>query len=86
MALFRPEYYGVIEDENGQNLKGIGEIIFLKQQEDETGTLKCKFDGVRGWSDLEEDFRFPNSESGQDFTVPISARPGMEDETDTIPF
>jgi hypothetical protein len=86
LGFYRAEYYGILEDEEGRSLKNVGEIIFLKQQEDTTGILKCKFDGVRGWSDLEEDFRFPNSESGQDFTVPISARPGMEDETDTIPF
>lgn len=86
IGFYRPEYYAILEDETGQSLKGIGEIIFLKQQEDETGTLKCKFDGVRGWSDFHEDFRIPTSEPGTDFTVPVSERPSMDDEINTIPF
>lgn len=85
MALYRPEYYGVLEDGDGNSLNGIGQIIFLKQQEDETGELWCKFDGVTGWSDMETDFRFPQSEPGQDFTLPASDRPGMGDEN-SIPF
>jgi len=85
LGFYRAEYYGILEDEEGNSLKGMGEIIFLKQQEDETGTLKCKFDGVTGWSDMETDFRFPQSEPGQDFTLPASDRPGMGDEN-SIPF
>lgn len=87
LGFYRPEYYGIMEDENGQSLKGVGEIIFLKQQEDETGTLQCTFDGVRGWSDLQkDDFRFPAVDPGQDFSVPASARPDLGNEVDTIPF
>ena len=85
LGFYRPEYYGIDEFEDGTSTKGYGEIIFLKQQEDETGTLKCRFDGVRGWSDAEPDFRFPNSEAGRDFTVPASAQ-RMNDEENPIPF
>ena len=86
---YRPEYYGIMEMEDGRSTKGVGELIFAKQQEDSTGTLNCAFDEVRGWKDL-DDYRFPTFESGTtipplDYSIPASARPDLDNDKD-IPF
>lgn len=36
--LYRPEYYGITEDENGQSLKGKAEVIFAKHRNGAVGT------------------------------------------------
>jgi len=43
--LYRPEYYGISEDENGQSTQGVLELIIAKQRNGSTGTVKLKFDG-----------------------------------------
>lgn len=42
--IYRPEYYGILEDENGQSLKGVAEIIFAKHRNGPTGTVEVKFE------------------------------------------
>jgi KaiC/GvpD/RAD55 family RecA-like ATPase len=86
--LYRPEMYGILENEKGESLKALGEIIFAKQRMRKTGVVLAGFDenGIKGWHDLEE-----NHDQGQtierptytDYNVPASARP-MSDED--IPF
>jgi hypothetical protein len=54
IAPYRAEYYGILEDENGNALTGKAEIVFLKNQRD--GLFKPStvgFDGIRGFFDLE---------------------------------
>lgn len=41
--IYRPEYYQILEDEEGQSLKGIGEIIIAKHRNGALGTVKLKF-------------------------------------------
>ena len=41
--IYRPEYYQILEDEEGQSLKGIGEIIISKHRNGALGTVKLKF-------------------------------------------
>ncbi len=41
--IYRPEYYGLIEDENGQPTEGIGEIIVAKHRNGSLDTVKLKF-------------------------------------------
>jgi len=41
--IYRPEYYGILEDENGQSLKGVAEIIIAKHRNGATDTVKVKF-------------------------------------------
>lgn len=43
--IYRPEYYGINEDENGMSTKGIAEIIYAKHRDGELGTVKCEFIG-----------------------------------------
>jgi len=41
--IYRPEYYQILEDENGQSLKGIAEFIIAKHRHGALDTLKLKF-------------------------------------------
>ena len=41
--IYRPEYYQILEDEEGQSLKGIGEVIIAKHRNGALGTVKLRF-------------------------------------------
>jgi replicative DNA helicase len=43
--VYRPEYYQIMEDETGQSLKGVAEIIYAKHRDGELGTVKSEFIG-----------------------------------------
>lgn len=84
IAPYRAEYYGIIEDENGNSLVGKGEIIFLKNQND--GLFQPKivgFDGIKGWYDIEQD-PFEYHEQGKTLphiiNIPAGARPDLNDD------
>ncbi len=44
--LYRPEYYGITEDENGESVKGLQEMIIAKHRNGSTGTVYQKFNGA----------------------------------------
>ena len=57
LFLYRPEYYGLTEDEQGRSTIGIGEAIVAKHRNGETGTVPLRFVGKYvKFIDLEEDF------------------------------
>jgi len=41
--IYRPEYYGILEDEQGMSLKGIAEFIVAKHRHGALDTVKLKF-------------------------------------------
>jgi replicative DNA helicase len=41
--IYRPEYYGLVEDENGMPTDGIGEIIVAKHRNGSLDTVRLKF-------------------------------------------
>lgn len=41
--LNRPEYYGIMKDDNGDSLEGVAEVIIGKQRNGPTGTVKLAF-------------------------------------------
>ncbi len=41
--IYRPEYYGILEDEQGQSLKGVAEFIVAKHRHGALDTVKLKF-------------------------------------------
>jgi replicative DNA helicase len=45
MFLYRPEYYGLNEDENGESTLGTGEVIIAKHRNGSLDTVKLKFIG-----------------------------------------
>lgn len=43
MFLYRPEYYGITQDENGQATTGVGEVIIGKNRSGSTETVQLRF-------------------------------------------
>lgn len=43
--IYRPEYYKVVEGENGEDLRGVAEIIIAKHRNGETDTARLKWIG-----------------------------------------
>ena len=53
--IYRPEYYSILEDEEGQSLKGVAEIIVAKHRNGALKTVKLKFtDQFAKFSDLDD--------------------------------
>lgn len=59
--LHRPEYYGIMQDEEGLNTAGTGEVIIAKSQTGATGTVIAAFNGITGWSDLSAEPAMPTT-------------------------
>jgi replicative DNA helicase len=54
--LYRPEYYGITEDDNNQPIHGVGEVIIAKHRNGSQDTVCLKFEGkYTKFLDLEED-------------------------------
>jgi replicative DNA helicase len=59
MVLFihRPEYYGFLEDEEGNSLVGLAEIIVAKHRNGAVGDIKLRFRKEQAkFSDLDDNF------------------------------
>lgn len=57
LFLYRPEYYGLTEDEEGRPTAGVGEVIIAKHRNGETGIVPLRFVGKYvKFVDLEDDF------------------------------
>jgi replicative DNA helicase len=68
LFLYRPEYYGLTEDEEGRSTVGIGEVIIAKHRNGETGTVPLKFVGkFVKFADLDENFSSPSSKDSNPF-------------------
>ena len=62
LFLYRPEYYGLTEDENGNSTAGVGEVIIAKHRNGEIATVPLKFVGkFVKFTDLEDDFGAPEN-------------------------
>lgn len=65
LFLYRPEYYGLTEDEEGRSTAGIGEVIIAKHRNGETGIVPLKFVGKYvKFVDLEDDFAGMGNDAG----------------------
>ncbi|HLT06081.1 MAG TPA: replicative DNA helicase [Cyclobacteriaceae bacterium] len=79
MFLYRPEYYGITETEEGQSTAGLGEVIIAKHRNGSLENVKLRFIGkYTKFADLEMNIpyqpqealygsKFPSSASGQGF-------------------
>ncbi|MNT59095.1 Replicative DNA helicase [compost metagenome] len=57
LFLYRPEYYGMTEDEEGRSTAGVGEVIIAKHRNGETGIVPLRFIGKYvKFVDLEDEF------------------------------
>lgn len=71
LFLYRPEYYGLTEDEEGRSTLGVGEVIIAKHRHGETGTVPLKFIGKYvKFADLDQDYGQPGG-----FGAPAGADP-----------
>ncbi len=78
MFLYRPEYYGFMTDEEGNNTQGQAEIIIAKQRNGPTGTVKTQFIGKYG--------KFVDWDAGMDFsTESLQEPPSMTPPAGTAP-
>lgn len=88
--IYRPEYYQIMEDEEGQSLKGIGEIIIAKHRHGALDTIKLRFiDQYAKFVDIEDpDFNFlPIDTFTADPTQSnIITKPSRMNEDEDIPF
>ncbi|MBV8390017.1 MAG: replicative DNA helicase, partial [Mucilaginibacter sp.] len=93
LFLYRPEYYGMTEDENGNPTNGVGEVIIAKHRNGETGIVRLKFVGkFVKFQDLDQgmgDFTpqgaaFAGLTPSQDFDKPSNfiIRPSRANEID----
>jgi replicative DNA helicase len=76
--IYRPEYYGLIEDENGMPTDGIGEIIVAKHRNGSLDTVRLKF--------VKELTRFDNLDAfdSMDYGSGFSPNKEFEGSSDTI--
>ncbi len=100
MFLYRPEYYGITQGEDGMPLSGMGEVIIEKHRNGRTGTVQLKFIGrFTKFTDMDNSISdhystpFPSSgNSNTDFTITLpskgSSKPenNSEDDDGDVPF
>jgi replicative DNA helicase len=101
MFLYRPEYYGITEDEDGNSTAGVGEVIIAKHRNGSLDTVKLRFIGkYTKFTDLEMNIpyksqeplyghKFPSGSSGQGFesgnTIRLSSKANGGDLDDSFP-
>ena len=83
MFLYRPEYYGITEDENGMSTQGVGEVIIAKHRNGSLDTVQLKFVGkYTKFADLDANRSF---EGGYNSGFPAAGAPGeFESKPNTI--
>lgn len=70
LFLYRPEYYGITEDEQGRSQIGVGEVIIAKHRNGETGIVPLRFIGKYvKFTDLEDNFMPQNTLSAQNSSL-----------------
>jgi len=97
--LYRPEYYGITEDETGMPTAGVGEIIVAKHRNGGLDTVKLRFIGKftkfcdlnQGFGNSFEDTVPTYFDSGNTFSSKINdlkppKNSGPDDEDDVVPF
>lgn len=85
MFIHRPEYYGFIEDGEGNNLKGVAEVILAKHRHGSTGDVSLKFIGEYvKFVDLGDDY-FGPVDSAEPVVVKYGSRMNEESSGNTPP-
>jgi replicative DNA helicase len=94
--LYRPEYYGITQGEDGMPLQGVGEVIIAKHRNGRTDTVQLKFIGkYTKFTDADQTISegyqtpFPTSgKSNSDFTITLPSKGGKpkSDDEEDVPF
>ena len=88
MFLYRPDYYGITADENGNPTNGLGEVIIAKHRNGSLDTIPLKFIGrFTKFTDMDAD-SFPNLKplpSGNDGRMTFGSKMNDENEPDDNP-
>ena len=74
--LYRPEYYGLLEDSEGNSTSGVGYLMIAKNRHGATKDIPMKFNGAcTKFSDLEEVNYNSTLPTSNDFTnIPVSSQ------------
>lgn len=72
--LYRPEYYGITQDEEGNNLEGLGEIIIAKHRNGDVGSVFLKFIGKFTKFEDQPDFASGGGNVGFSTALPDTGR------------
>lgn len=95
--IYRPEYYQILEDEEGNSLKGVGEIIVAKHRNGALDSVRLKWDAQYAkFSNLDDDAftglddasffdQAPDQLSGQTFSSKMNGGKESKD-IDDVPF
>lgn len=66
MFLYRPEYYGITEDEGGASTAGVGEVIIAKHRNGSLENVKLRFIGrYTKFTDLDGGINYPPNQAGE---------------------
>lgn len=83
--IYRPEYYDILEDEEGLSLKGVAEVIMAKNRHGKLDTVRMKFTAeFARFSDLED--RAFDDLPDDTFTNTTITMPSKINEDEDIPF
>lgn len=94
MFIYRPEYYGIYQDDSGNNLRGLGEVIIAKHRGGRLDNIWLRFRASKTqWLDrFDEDpvgpkseYRDPTGEKN-DFTVMLPKKGEQDDDDGEMPF
>ncbi|MFZ9045416.1 MAG: replicative DNA helicase [Cyclobacteriaceae bacterium] len=98
MFLYRPEYYGITQGEDGMPLTGTGEVIISKHRNGRLDTVQLKFigkftkfvdvDELSGTDGYRSSFPAPGK-SNTDFTITLPSKGGPQNQgggNEEVPF
>ncbi|MBT3301156.1 MAG: replicative DNA helicase [Bacteroidetes bacterium] len=84
MFIYRPEYYGLTEDEDHNPVQGLAELIIAKNRHGSTTTVNLKFiSKFARFSNLTDNYLNDNDSDG---IITINSRASDDDEDDEAPF
>ncbi len=94
MFLYRPEYYGITQDEEGMPLNGTGEVIIAKHRNGRLENVQLKFIGkFTKFTDLDDlgtadtyGRSFPTDGSNSDFTITLPSKANENKSDEDMPF
>ncbi len=89
MFLYRPEYYKITQDEQGNSTEGVGEVIIAKNRSGDVDTVKLRFIGkYTKFTDLDGFYTpLPGQDNFGDFNIPkpMASASSLENFESSVP-